>query len=83
MQSTHDVSLMTSLGLKSNITKASCDKTFYYHRVFLSLIPYLMLTFEVEFAPETPNALEREDLKSSKDGHSQNAKHNNYFCQGS
>jgi hypothetical protein len=32
MQSTNDVSLMTSLGLKSNITTTSADKTFYYHR---------------------------------------------------
>jgi len=32
MQSTHDISLMTSLGLKSNITTASTDKTFYYQR---------------------------------------------------
>ena len=32
MQSTNDVSLMTSLGLKSNITTASADKTFYYQR---------------------------------------------------
>jgi hypothetical protein len=32
MQPTHDVSFMTSLGLKSNIATASADKTFYYHR---------------------------------------------------
>jgi hypothetical protein len=32
MQSIHDISLMTSLGLKSNITTPSTDKTFNYQR---------------------------------------------------
>jgi hypothetical protein len=46
MQSTNDVSLMTSLGLKSNITIASADKTFYYHRgleTYNSSMPILVL----------------------------------------
>lgn len=32
MESTNDVKLMTGLGLKSNISTASADKSFYYQR---------------------------------------------------
>jgi hypothetical protein len=32
MTTTNDVNYMTGLGLESNITTASTDKIFYYHR---------------------------------------------------
>ena len=32
MESTNDVKLMMGLGLKSNISTSSTDKTFYYQR---------------------------------------------------